>query len=167
MRGTGAQDAPGAPSAQAGSTPLEVLIVVAIIGILANLALPLTVYLVKRAQAQSIVNDFLAVQQAAIEYHSAHGRFPGEYPTGQEPPELAPYLKSHVDWNNPRLAVQYDWENWTTASGAPRYQAFGALVGFTVQTGNSDLLQMIRRVYPGPYVVTFRNTRITLAIQAR
>jgi prepilin-type N-terminal cleavage/methylation domain-containing protein len=167
MSTAGLQDARGARSAQSGSTLIEVLIVVAIIGILANLGVPLTLYLAKRAQAQSIVNDFLVVQQAAIQYHSDRSHFPGECSTGEEPAELRPYMKGNVNWSNSGLEVQFDWENWMNADGEPRYPAFGVLAGFTVETGNSDLLQMIRLVYPGPYVVTFRNTRITLAIQTR
>ena len=60
--------APARRRDEAGAGILELLIVVAIVGILANITVPLLLYAVKRAQAQSIINDFLVVQQAAIQY---------------------------------------------------------------------------------------------------
>ena len=156
--------APARRRDEAGAGILELLIVVAIVGILANITVPLLLYAVKRAQAQSIINDFLVVQQAAIQYNSDRGTYPREYATQQEPAELKPYIKGRIFWNTPKLSLTYDWENWLQPNGRSRYPAFGIRIGFTIETTDAALMALIKKQYPGPYVTTFRNTRATLAI---
>jgi prepilin-type N-terminal cleavage/methylation domain-containing protein len=147
-----------------GMTLVEVLVVVAVVGLLANLAVPAGFWLMKRTQAQAVVNDFNQVQQAAIQYHLDKGGYPADCSPGQEPPELSRYIKGKVAWANTTTDVQYDWENWTGAGGMPIYPQYGVRVGMTVETSDASLIDMIERIYPGPYVTTFRSTRITIAI---
>ena len=159
-----AHRAPARRRDEAGAGILELVIAVAIVGILANITVPLALYALKRAQAQAIINDFLTVQQAAIQYNNDRGTYPVEYATSQEPVELRPYIKGRILWDSPSLGLTYDWENWERPDGQPSYPAFGMRIGFTIETTDAALMAMIMKQYPGPYVTTFRNTRATLAI---
>lgn len=152
---------------ETGTSLIEVMLATALVGILANIAAPIGLYLVRRAEAQSIINDFLVVQQAAVQYRSDRGVYPPERAVGVEPRELRQYIKGNVNWNNTRLRVRYDWENWLRPNGNLRYPAFRIVAGFTIETSDTTLQALIRNQYPGPYVSTFRNTRLTIPIELR
>ena len=150
---------------ESGTTLFELLLVMSILGILANLALPVSLYVIRRAHAQSVVADFLVIQQAVVQYHSDKGGYPAETSAGGEPVELRPYLKGRVNWNNTRLRIAYDWENWLNATGELIYPRLGIATGVTVVVSDPQLLPMLLKVCPGPYILTNNNTRLTLAIE--
>lgn len=148
---------------EAGFTLMELLIVVAVVGILANIAVPASVYLLQRAQAQNIVTDFNAIQQAANHYYADRGSHIPEYAIAVVPTQLAPYMKSSMLWNNSKLRVRYDWENWLNASGQPTRPSTGVRIGFTVEVSDTRLLAMLQKVYKGPYTMTASN-KMTMVI---
>jgi len=150
--------------AQSGTTVFELLLVMSLLGILANLALPVSLYLIRKARAQSVVADFLVVEQAVIQYHSDKNAYPAETTTGKEPLELRPYIKGRVNWNNTKLRVSYDWENWLNSKGKLKYPKLGIAAGMTVVISDAKLMDALLKVCPGPYILTNKNTKLTIAI---
>ncbi len=139
---------------EAGFTLIELLTVVAIIGILVNIAVPLMRHQIKKAQAIRVVEDFLNVQRAALQFYADHARFPRDYYPGQEPPDLKPYLRQAVVWRNPLPGVNYDWENWVRDDGQPKHPWTHVLYGFSITTRDMDLVRTIEEVYDGPFHYT-------------
>ena len=137
-----------------GFSLIEILVVVAILGILANIAVPVLRKNMIRAQAIHVVSDFLKVRRAAFEYYRDHGKYPRDYYPGKEPPELAPYLKGRVKWRYPVRDVLYDWENWVRRNGKPKHRWTRVLYGFSITTRNHELVDAIKKVYDGPFHYT-------------
>jgi prepilin-type N-terminal cleavage/methylation domain-containing protein len=100
-----------------GFTLLEVLIVCAIIGIIANIAIPGLYASMYKAKAARIVEDYNTLRLTAHQYYVDYGHWPADQGPGAEPPELLPYLGSRLNWNHEDYT--YDWELWVDGSGNP------------------------------------------------
>jgi len=68
----------GMRSSKGGFTLIELMIVVAIIGVLAALAIPAYIDYTRRAKMSEVLSVFDAIAQGATEYHSAVGIFPDQ-----------------------------------------------------------------------------------------
>jgi prepilin-type N-terminal cleavage/methylation domain-containing protein len=143
-----------------GFTLLETLIVVAIIGILANLAIPAVHYALVRARAQAIVGDFHAIEVAAHQYYVDNGDFPPEVKPGKEPPKFKPYLKNEVMWDHGSQGYQIAWENWEKPNkpGKCKHPKEGVRIGISVVTTDTDLIAVLSQVSPKPFLYTLADT---------
>ena len=146
-------------SDERGFSLVEVLVVVALIGILTNLGYQGMVSQVRRARAAAIVSDFLLVRQAAYDHFAASGEFPGDVNRGIEPPELRAALQGKVKWVNSSLGVKYDWENWIRSDGQPKHRETGVAYGLSVVVTDPLVLEDIRRIYDGPFHQSRRDRR--------
>ena len=145
----------------AGFTLVELLIVIAIIGIVANIVIPSLLGALQEARVRAIVGDYQAVRHAVHEYYVDSGEYPRDRGAGRVPPELEPYLKDRVFFGWRAARYRYDWENWVRRrDGRPngRARRLGVVRGMSVRTNvrNHRILQDIQRHYKGELVVRRR-----------
>ncbi|MDA8017818.1 MAG: type II secretion system GspH family protein [Thermoanaerobaculia bacterium] len=127
-------------------TLIELLIVVAILSILANLAIPSMQMALNRTRALAIISDFKAIESAATTFHSDNGRWPNRGQNGKEPPELSRYLKGEIGWNE--NGIIYRWQAAKKKAGWPCSIGVGA--GLTVKTRDEVLRMMIEERWDRP-----------------
>jgi len=148
---------------QRGFTLPEVLIVVAIIGILTNIAIPQVQEALWRARAASIVSDFTLVRKAALEFYRDNDRMPVNGTVANPAHELDPYLEGKVKWIAPNPWVgAYVWENWETKAHGTRT---GIKYGFSLKKPDPGLVEAIHTIYDGPFDDTVFN-KVTFPITA-
>jgi len=130
-----------------GFTLLEVLIVVALIGILVNLAVPAMRKARYRAMAATVVADFRMVERATLQYASDASRYPKDTYPGEVVPELVPYLKSAIPWAGRwDKKIAYDFDNWIRPDGTAMYPACNIATGISIQTKDMDLVAEVNKI---------------------
>lgn len=149
-------------SRQAGYSLLELLIVCAVIGIIANIAIPGMFEGIYRAKATRIIEDYNTVRTMVHQEYADHGFYPADVGPGTEPAELTPYLQSRILWAH--QDYQYDWELWVDSSGNPTQPSTGVLVGFSIVTTDAKLVNALHKLYKGVVLDTIPN-HTTLVIE--
>jgi type IV pilus assembly protein PilA len=81
-------------SKREGFTLIELMIVVAIVGVLAAIAIPAYNDYVKRSRMSEVVHAFDAIATGASEYHAVMGFFPDESYTAEN---LASFSETYAD----------------------------------------------------------------------
>jgi len=126
-----------------GFTLIEILIVVAIIGILATMGIVAFQTSLRRSRDATRIAEIKALQNAAEQFYADNA---SEYPTVDGCAQLAPYLQGFQDYNDPRgVAYECDF----TPAGAVTWEyclgthlegdggnATGNCSGFAAATGN-------------------------------
>lgn len=140
---------------QRGMTLVELLIVVAIVGILANLALPALEHALWRARAAAVIADFHRFEEAVVEYMSDHAEYPRNGSVARPDSEFVPYLPAGFTWGRPHPWVPaYVWENWEK-TGHGRRLDIG--YGFSVKHPPDQLVRAIQQTYNGRFEATVYN----------
>jgi len=142
-------------SREAGFTLLELMIVCAVIGIIANIAIPGLYQALYRGKAAKIIEDYNTVRAMVHVHYADHSFYPPELGPGVEPPELTPYLQGRLEWEH--QDYQYDWELWVDDAGNPTEPSTGVLVGFSIVTNDPELAAAVRRLYKGMILDTIPN----------
>lgn len=132
-----------------GFTLIELMIVVAIIAILANLSLPHYYSLTKKADAARVIGDLHSIHTALSTYYAAEGEYPVDHMPGEKPAELSPYLMDDFSFVQAELNVQYDWENWSgKASDSwrvnPTWSQTNTIYGVSITTEDMALVNTIQ-----------------------
>jgi len=97
--------------ARAGFTLVEIVIVAAVIGLLAVLAIPAFVKARRETRVAEYLNSLRLTVDAFELYAMAHGAYPPDRLPGQVPNGMAEYLK-RMDWTAPTpLGGRWDWDN--------------------------------------------------------
>ena len=93
-----------------GWTLIEILTVLAVLGVLSSLAILKYIDLSRTAFAAKITGEFVTVRLAAYNYEADHReQWPSETGPGVVPPEMAPYLPSGFTFV--RGTYDLDWDN--------------------------------------------------------
>ncbi len=142
-------------SREAGFTLLELLIVCAVIGVIANIMIPALYSALYRAKAARIMEDYNVVRTMASQHYVDHSYFPADSTPGVEPPELTSYIQGRLVWTHPDY--QYDWELWVDSSGNPTQPATGVLVGFSIVTTDLALADALKKIFKGTLIDTIPN----------
>lgn len=160
-----------------GFTVIELLMVVAIMGILVNLALPAISTMRRKAQAVHVVADFGAIRVAAFDRYAADGAFPPTDSWGSVPPRMKGSLPNGFAFRYGTL--EYRWRTWRDRdrgdddddddgdrgdSGRGRGRGSQVIAGLEIKGRDRALIAAIRGVYRGPIVVN-SSREITLMIQ--
>jgi prepilin-type N-terminal cleavage/methylation domain-containing protein len=140
---------------QGGFTLVEVLVVVGIIGILANLSIPLIEGQLWRARAADIIGDLHQFEKAYVEYERDHGEMPANGTAAKAARDFNSYLDSGFHWVWPHANVPaYVWENWEDKAHGQR---LNIRYGFSLKEPPDELVAAIQKIYDGPFEKTVYN----------
>lgn len=141
-----------------GFSIIELLLTMAIIGLLAQIAVPRYSEMKRRAIAASIMGDVHAIRIAAFTYYTEHGAFPPDAGVAQLPPQLIDNLPLGFSFD--RTDYDYDWHLWTQTSGSGTQ----TLVGITVLVTDSRLAAQIVRSAGAGYLPIVTPTSVTFLV---
>lgn len=128
-----------------GFTLVELLVVAAIVGILAGLAIPNLRTVLLRARATELVGDMDVVRTASLQYNGDNHTWPTESAAGAIPTGLTEYLPTNYTFV--RNGYQLDYENWSLPGGLPgdptTHKLIGVSVVVTDETLGNALLELL------------------------
>ncbi|MFI5336380.1 MAG: type II secretion system protein [Opitutales bacterium] len=124
-------------------TLVEIMVVVAIIGLLAAAALPTYRHITLRSKATAIVTDLRAFSGVFLNYNLTKGAWPASAQPGVIPPEVADAIQSAFG-KPTAIGGYYEWDNANSSNGF----YVTAAITLTSANGSSltddlDLLLMI------------------------
>lgn len=120
-------------TARGGFTLVEIMIVVAIIGLLASLGLPMMLHAGTQTRSKRLAREIQTAGHAFVQYAFDNGAYPADRYPGQMPDGMAGYLKGFPWSEETVVGGNWDWE----------YEVFGIKAAVSVQGGNWGDEQMI------------------------
>lgn len=129
----------GAPrdDGRSGFTLVELLLVMVIVGVLAQIAIPNYRALTVKARAVDLVADIEVVEQAARGYQADLHSWPAETATAVVPPGMGSYLPDGFSFTGEDFSL--DWENLPVPGGLPGDPGTTRILGVAVVTDNDEL----------------------------
>jgi len=121
-----------------GFSLIELLTVMAVIGLLAAIAIPRYRDMKRRAFSANIVSDFNTVRVAAYNYFADNNTYPPDGGSGTPPAAMIPYLPQNFSFNNGTYTLDYDV--WPSPLNPTQM-----IVGVTVTSGDQELVNMVAR----------------------
>ena len=146
----------GLRSRQAGFTLVELLVVMAIVGILAGLAIPNLRTMLTRARATEVAADFEVVRVAALQYNAETQGWPAETGLGVVPGELTDHLPA--GFSIQRDGYERDYERWDLPGGLPGDPGTRTLIGVSVTTDSDELGNAVAQFLGGSILFSVGNT---------
>jgi prepilin-type N-terminal cleavage/methylation domain-containing protein len=99
-----------------GFTLIEILIVVAILGILASLLLPSAIQAYYKGRAAKVVNDMRVIRDTALRYQVDKNSWPRSRTWGRTPPEFQSYLPPGTSFDLSGWDVEFAFTNYSNKS---------------------------------------------------
>ncbi|MFL5488610.1 MAG: type II secretion system protein [Gemmatimonadaceae bacterium] len=121
-----------------GFSLVELVIVMAVIGLLAALAMPRYREMKRRAFSASIVADLNTVRVAAYNYFADNSTYPPDGSAGAPPAAMIPYLPQNFSFDNVNYTLDYDV--WPSPINPTQL-----IVGVTVTSADQALINMVAR----------------------
>ena len=143
-----------------GFTLVELLVVVAIVGILTGLAIPNLRTVVVRARAADVAADLDVVRVAVLQYNADAHVWPAESGAGETPAELVDYLPAGFTFQGD--GYQLDFERWSLPGGLPGDPSTRTLIGVSVITDGADLGNAVAQLLGGSILFSAGNTHTVL-----
>lgn len=144
-----------------GFTLIEVLVVVVLLGVLVNIAVPAYRDVRIRADAAHVIADFNTVRLAAYDNFASNEFYPGHSGWGVVPPALQPYLPGGFQFQY--RTARYRWRRWSRRNGTPRNPNRQAQLALQVRSDDQRFITAIRNQFKGD---SYGNRRkITLIIE--
>ena len=140
-------------SRRGGFTLIELMIVAAVVGILAGLAIPNLRTMLYKARAVEIAAEMDVVRHAVLDYQADNMLWPAEAAAGVVPTGLAANLPGNYSFV--KEGYQLDYENWALPSGLPGDPNARALIGVSV---------VVDDVTMGNALVEFLGSAILLSV---
>lgn len=139
-----------------GFTLVELLVVVAIIGILAGLAIPNLKNMIQRARAADVAGTMNVVKVAALNYNADQHGWPPESALGVVPPDLVSFLPANFSFK--RNGYTLDYENWSLPGGLPGDPNTHTLIGVSVKVTDPALGNALLELLGSAIVFDVNNT---------
>lgn len=147
---------------------VEIITILLIVGILITVWIPNYIAIRKKAQAATVIGDFLVIRDAVMMYYSDHDKWPQSSQWGKSPEGLGLFMPSGFSWDHrPEMDIRYSWE-YLPVPGLEDQRA-GGITGLSVFSGDDALLRAIAGIFRGRMVLAkgFNDTRrIILIMQA-
>jgi prepilin-type N-terminal cleavage/methylation domain-containing protein len=139
-----------------GFSLIELLVTVAIVGILAGLAIPNMRNVTFRARATAVLGDISVVRQATLDFNAAQNSWPPDTGSGTVPPGLVPFLPDGFSFSG--QDYELDFENLTLPSGLPYDPSASRMVGLAITVTQPALDNAIVEVLGGAIVFSVGST---------
>ena len=124
-----------------GFSLIELMTVVAIIGLLMAVGIPRYRDMKRRAFYANVVSDFNTVRVAAYNYFADNATYPPDGGSGAPPAVLVPYLPQGFVFENENYTLDYDvWPS--------PFDPSQLVVGVTVTSGDQSLVNLVARNIP-------------------
>src|SRR5687767_6423857 len=121
-----------------GFSLIELMTVMAVIGLLAALGIPRYRDMKRRAYSANIMSDFNTVRVAAYNYFADNATYPPDGGAGTAPAVLVPYLPQNFSFSTEQYTLDYDvWPS--------PFNPSQLIVGVTVTSGDQELVNMVAR----------------------
>lgn len=133
----------------------EMLIFVALAGILANLAIPVAKDMSLAGSATDVLEEVADIEELARAYESREGRYPAHGAWGAIPTELE-HDGKRLDFKNHDAELR--WRNWGLMGGLEQ-----PLRAIHVRSDHPELLQAVMSGYQGR-VIMLRNDQLALVV---
>jgi general secretion pathway protein G len=124
--------------ARRGFSLIELMTVMAVIGLLAALGIPRYRDMKRRAYSANVLSDFNTVRVAAYNYFADNSTYPPDGSMGSPPPSLVTYLPQGFRFTNENDTLDYDV--WPSPLNPTQL-----VVGVTVISDDQELVNMIAR----------------------
>ncbi len=152
------------PARQGGTTLLELVLVMAILGLLANVIVPALIMQIAKGRAAALISEFKLIENAVHNHHTDSGAAPGPWFSAAEHPDLAPYLRGRINYQQPGLGLTKIFLRYPE-SYPSRFLRFRS--GYLLWSQEpSPLLTIVERTFDGQVEVFWPGRLVVLVIES-